>query len=331
MFSKTGYRVNVKLLCSNFSKRFFSQQLSSNTQQVNVKFTMPDLATRSFAIESNKRLSDLEAEIKKNSQVQKVEFKSWDYCKVSKENEIEECLRHPLYIRIDKMEWQLLNDFKHDPEITKNINFVNEVSFTKTEAYEGLKHRQAIYREFKDIEDQLKGLVKSTNNNNKISDDKIFSLATKLYSIKNFYLNETEGKHFDTSLNEIFEGYYNSKEELGKMNLVKTSLEKKASRRALLIILLAPLIFLLELIAIYIGTFQIYSWDITEPMTYLLSIANMVAILYYRKKIGNDGAHTYYRNRFFKKYVRKGKFDLKRYEILKQKVELYEQSLNKNN
>ena len=303
--------------------RYFTTH--SLNKQIDMKISMPDSSTFEISIDTNKKLSELEAEIRKTSLVSGVEFKSWDYCKISKDNHLKYALEHPLYLKLDKMEWQLVNDIAHDIEIQKCINFVNDIKWENSEMFEGLKIKQNIYRDFKEIEQKLKKFL--NKHGKSITDEKLYEIAVRLYSIKNLYNHETQGKQIDQNLNEMFENYYDAKKQLGIMNLQKNSLERKAYIKGKFVILLAPLIFLVQLVLIYIGTFQIYSWDITEPMTYLLSIANMVGVLYFRKKFKDHGAHRYYKIFFFNKYVSKGKFDMKKYEGLKKKVEDYEKNL----
>ncbi len=321
MRNKITKRMSDKIF-STFARNFSTHSIN---KQINLKLSMPDSSTFEISIDTNKKLSELEGEIKKTSLVNGVEFKSWDYCKISKDNLLKYALEHPLYLKLDKMEWQLVNDIAHDIEIQKCINFVNDIKWENSEMFEGLKNKQNIYRDFKEIEQKLKNFI--NKHGKTITYEKLYEIAIRLYSIKNLYNHETQGKHIDQNLNEIFENYYNAKKELGIMNLQKNNLERKAYLKGKCVILLAPLVIFVQLVLIYIGTFQIYSWDITEPMTYLLSIANIVGVLYFRKKFQDCGAHRYYKNVFFKKYVRKGKFDMKKYEELKKKVEDYENNL----
>ena len=325
MFAKMKFKSNRRIsknIVFNSLKRFTNHSLN---KQVHLKLSMPDTSTVEVSIDANQKLSELEAEIKKNSFIQGVEFKSWDYCKISKDNLIKYALEHPLYLKLDKMEWQLVNDIADDIEIQKSINFVNDLKWENTDMFEGLKQKQLIYRDYKDIEQKLKKFVQKHEKS--ISEEKLFDIAIRLYSVKNLYIHETQGNNIDQNLNETFENYYKAKKDLRIMISQKTNLERKAAFKGKCLILIAPLIFLIQLIAIYIATFQIYSWDITEPMTYLLSIGNIVGILYFRKKFGDLNAHKYYKNMFFRKYVRKGKFDLKKYEELKKKLEDYENNL----
>ena len=269
--------------------------------------------------ENNKKLLDLEEEIKKNSFIQKINFKTWDYCSISKENNIKSCLEHPLYMKIDKMEWQLINNSLDNVDIQKYINFDIELN-------NGIKRKHLIYKDFIELQENLIQFMKKYNKS--LSEDELYLIAVKLYSLKHYYVNQKENKHIDKNLNEILEEYYSLKEELNKMNLTKSQLEQKASFKAKLFILIAPLIFLVQLILIYIGTFQIYSWDIIEPMTYLMSIANFIGILYFRKKIGSDTTHNHYKKIFFSKYVKRKQFDMDRYLSLKDRIEKFENSLN---
>ena len=306
-----------------FSKKCFS---SLNTTKINLTINMPDSTIKEIELEENHRLVDLETEIKKSSFIQKVEFKSWDYCNISKQNEIKSCLDHPLYLKVDKMEWQYLNKTPLNSEIQELLNSFKDNNNDNIDVFENHLIRQMIYKDYKDIEIKLKQILLKFNKS--INQDKLFEMAIRLYSMKNFYINEKEGKHIDKNLNEIFEDYYNSKEELDKMNQIMKKLEKKAYFKAKLFILIAPIIFFIQLLLIYFGTFQVYSWDIMEPMTYLLSILNLVGILIIRKKLGQNTAHRYYTNFFFKKLLRKRKFDEKKYEFLDKKVEKYEKNLN---
>ena len=311
----------------NFRKFNCKKFLSSvNSIKIELKLTMPDSNLKTISIDETMRLSDIETEVKKNSFVQKMEFKSWDYCEISKQNEIKHCLEHPLYAKIDKMEWQMLNNSISNGEIQEYLNFIKEIKHESGDKFESLKHKQIIYQDYKDIEAKLKQIL--TKFDKSITDEKVFEIALRLYSMKNFYVNEKDGKHIDNNLNEIFEDYYNSKEELDKMNLMKLKFEKRAKFNAKLYILIAPLMFLIELILIYYGTFQMFSWDIVEPMTYLLSILNLIGILIIRRRIGNDTAHQYYSKNFFRKYLKKGNFDMKKYDLINKKVENYENNLN---
>jgi hypothetical protein len=102
--------------------------------------------------------------------------------------------------------------------------------------------------------------------------------------------------------------------ELVKLNEVKKSLDKKADFRAQTLLLLGSSIFFAQAAFIMGGTFVFYSWDIMEPISYMMLFSNFTCgVLYYtmfRKELALYTLRESLARRFAKGLYRRKGLDL---------------------
>jgi len=320
----TKKRNNSYFKSVNFKNFCTSSQLNSYSSPTTFDFQLflPNLQKLPVTIEGNKTLSDFEAEVKKGDKFRTVEFRSWDHSVISKNNFISDVFknRDPVFIRVSNMEWQLLNSSLFDTNTTEKFKIKEDFAHNAQD-------------EIKAIKENLKRLDRSEKLNEKDFED----LAVSIYRIKFFNSGLKEVNEFKNSklsnlyknLEEVFEDFYQLKSEYVKLYKIKEKLINKSEFRTKALFLLAGVIFIFELLFIYWGTFVRFSWDIVEPITYLIGCANLVLILLLKRKMGNLSPKEYYINRFFNRMVRKGKFNQKQLEELEIRIKEMEKVLNK--
>lgn len=298
------------------SLHFFSNHFMKNFSTKTLELVLPNMNKLNVTIEDTKTLKDLEAEIKKNYNFEKIEFRTWDNSDISKNTEIDliKFESDPIFMKINTSEWQLLNADRFD--------------YTTTEAYK-LKH-DLKHDEKTDL-NIISETIRNFNKNKNLKSNEIEEISFKLLKIKNSYFNKdlAPALHNFKNLEEIFSAYYKLRQEYAKLHKAKEKLMWVCETKAKLLILLGGLFFLIELLLIYYGTFVKYSWDIVEPMTYLMGCMNIVIILLYRKKFKHHSAFEYYSNKYFMRQVNKKKFDLINFEETGKKLKELEMILNK--
>lgn len=323
------FSVKTKLNFLKYSKKFSdnlynfkSFKFTSNALNVpslnSIEFILPSLQKKEVQLNETTTFRDVESVVKDRNRNHSVEFRTWDNSIISKSNQVNTVLASgdPIFMKIEKMEWQILNTKNIDltmPE-TENIKVKEEFSHNA-------------YLDLQEIKKKLEAL----NNNKDLSNEELHQIALQIYKIKDYY-NNTDLKSSQSNfknLEEIFKNYYNLKSEYTKLHTLKESLLKKCEIKAKILLLLAGLLFVLELILLYYGTFIKYSWDITEPITYLAGCCNVILVLYYRRKIGSLSAFEFYTNKFFKRLVKRKKFNENHFEEVGKKLKEIENILNK--
>jgi len=311
----TSSKNSLKSFKSLKSLNFYGQ-LGKCFSTRNFLLIMPTMNKINLTIDDAKTLKDLESEIKKNYNFEKIEFRTWDNSHVSKNSEIN--LIHfksdPIFVKINTSEWQILNSDNFD--------------YTTAEA---LKLKQDLkHDEISDLK-KISETLRNFNKNRNLKEKEIEEISMKLLSIKHCYYNKelTPLLNKFKNLDEVFSSYFKLRQEYVKRHSAKEKLMWNSETKAKLLILLGGFFFLIELILIYYGTFVKYSWDIVEPMTYLMGCMNIVIILLYRKKFKNSGAFEYYSNKFFLRQIKNKKFDLVNFEDTGKKLKELQIFLNK--
>jgi hypothetical protein len=265
---------------------------------------MPNLKNISLNLTEQSTFADIEKELKNMKYFEKVEFRTWDHCNISRVNDLQTFFvnNNMFFYRYDQLEWQIVS--KQNIESIKN--------------YEKVENLLKI-----DEIDKIKKFITHYNEDKNLTDQEIFEICLKIYRIRN--LNELkDNKNFIETFNE----YYKLKTEFAKMNTMNDNYLRSAEGRARLLLLLAGLFFVIELGLIYYGTFIVYTWDITEPMTYLLGCFNIVVLLGLRKKFGNTSAFEYYTKKFYNSIIKKKKFNNMKLEDTKSKIKEIERFIN---
>jgi hypothetical protein len=300
----------------NLNSHSFKGVSKSNFSTLYFDLILPNLQKQKISIEDDSSLDDLEKEIKKHYKYEKIEFRTWDNAKIGKNNELSSIMSRndPVFVKINTFEWQILNSEKFE--------------YTNTEKYkvkEDFSH---------DVRSELKDVNKTVNkfNNNKsLTGKEIEEISFELFKIKHFHHNRDIRAIIDQykNLDDIFENFYNLKHEYARLHALKEKLMKNCELKSKLLITLGGILFILELIGIYYGTFIVYSWDIVEPITFLLGCANLILILFFKKKFGTFGAFEYFSMKFFNRLIKKKKFDQLLFEETSKKLKQLEIIFNK--
>ncbi len=270
------------------------------TTQLELNLTLPDLKSKSISINKNCTMLDLESEIKKMKHIEHIEFRTWDNSIISKNSTIDNTLiksNEPIFLKIDRMEWQ---EIKKDELLSEETTLRNQ-------------------------------LLKINKNPN-LTQKELEDIELSIHQIRNFYSNSLEDKLIKsdemTNLSLLIEDLYISKSELAKMNSLYNKHSYTADKKALLVILLGGSIFIFELLALYYGTFIYLSWDVTEPITYLVTCANLLLALIMKRKFGTNHAHEYFKNMFLRRKLKKINFDTVKFSELQAKINKYKNKLN---
>lgn len=149
----------------------------------------------------------------------------------------------------------------------------------------------------------------------------IFKLEKSIYiksEISHFNLG---GNLNPNQLSDIMEEYYKCKTELAKHANSLSKYENRAKALTKILIYLGGLFFIAELFLIYYLTFEVYAWDITEPMTYLLGFFNLVLVFWFRKKFKGQDAFEYFKNIFLRLMLGKSKkIDFEKVQKLRKSI-----------
>jgi hypothetical protein len=306
---------------SNFGKKFSTVDAIAQTANHSLNFEIlhVNLQKQKISVESpkEKTLKDLEQIIKKGNKFTTVEFKTWDDSIISKNNNLAMLFERnePIFMRINSMEWQLLNLGEFNYTTVENFRVKEDFSHNAKD-------------ELKEIIEKIKNFSHNTTD---LKDEEISKIAWQLFKIKNFY----QGKDYKSflsqfkNLSEILEKFYDLKSEYNSLHQLKEKLLQKCQFKSKVLLLLAGILFILELILIYYGTFIQFSWDIVEPVTYLIGCSNIILVLYYRKKMGALSPHQFYTQKFFNNLVRKKNFDQMHFEEVGRRLKEIEKVLNK--
>lgn len=308
-------------------------------QRLNFEILHANLEKVKISIEENKLLSDLENMIKKENKFMTVEFKTWDNSIISKNNKLKSFFEHgkinPIFLRINKLEWQILQGYDDSKQTQINLNpefnryvasgleINNNIADVKYELPLTMKY---INSELHYVFDNLK----LNNKNPNLTDEDLSMLTMQIYSIKHFERNFTHKQSIEgfKNLTEVFENLSKLKTEFVKLDKLKENLYRKCQLKARLLLCLGGLLFVLEFLFVYYGTFIYFSWDITEPITYLIGCVNIVLAVFLKKRMGSDSAITYFTKKYFNKLIRKGKFDQNNFNNVHRRLIELEKILN---
>lgn len=237
--------------------------------------------TSTININENTTFEDLEKELKKVRLFENIQFKSWDDCLISNKNYISSSIQKDLiFLRFNKEEWKELYKTNESTLEIKEID---------------LKSNDSI--------------ISNTSNSKNLQNDlckKIYLLENNL--AQNYSLDlilKYTGKGKDYILNELFL----KEKEYSKLLQENEKYTNKAKTKAKLIIALGGILFIAELLLLYYGTFIEFSWDVTEPMTYLVTCLNFLLILLFNKKFKGSSAHSYFTNKILAKSFGKSKLE----------------------
>jgi len=161
---------------------------------------------------------------------------------------------------------------------------------------------------------RLKKLIEKSNQNLQLSQEELDQIALDLIKIKKSIYIKNEISQFDLSgkfkadhLSDIMEEYYKCKTEFAKQTNALSKYENRAKGLTKFVIYLGGIFFIIELFLIYYLTFEVYAWDITEPMAYLMGCFNIVLIFWLKKKFNGLDAFEYFKNLFLRLMLRKTK------------------------
>jgi hypothetical protein len=285
---------------NNVRRRCFKNYKTFTT----LNLVMPNLKNVNLALGEQPTFADIEKELKNMKYLERIEFRTWDHCNISRGNEVETFFENNdmFFYRYDQLEWQIVSKCNVDSikhyEKVENLTKVDELQ-------------------------KIKSFVLSYNENLNLTEEQIFEICLKLYRMR----NPSEMKE-SKNLVELFNEYYKLKNEFAKMNNTNDKYMSSAEKRAKLLLLVAGLFFVVELGLIYYGTFVLYTWDITEPMTYLLGCFNIVILLALRKRFGNMSAFEFYTKKFYSRIIKKNKFDARLLEDTRMKIKEIEKNIN---
>lgn len=301
-----GFNIKVSSkLAYSIARRALSNKTTS--QRLNLNFVLPDSRKKLIELNEDSTLSDLEAEIKKMKYIEHIEFKTWDNSIVSKSCTLKDSIitgNEPIFVKIDKMEWQ---ELKNGCDEDKKINSISHDERAKT--------LEVLNRISKNIS---------------LSKEDYEAIELKIHEIKHYYKNSLEGKIIKDefkSISHLFEQYYESKSKYFTILKKLEGLEKSASFKALIIILIGGLLFVIELGALYYGTFHLLSWDITEPITYLVTCFNLLLALIFKRKMGKLSPHEYFKSLFVRRGLNKLKISDSDINKLRSEIQKIENKL----
>ena len=161
-----------------------------------------------------------------------------------------------------------------------------------------------IENDYKEIQD----LLGKYNNNPNLTQEELKQIASDLFKMENSIYLEKEISSFGSkdikmhNLSELMEEYYRCKAEIAKFKTFEEGKEKQANFMAKILIYLAGLFFVAELYWIYWITFDVYSWDITEPMVYILGFFNLTIAALLKIKFKGLTPHQYF-GKFFLRMI----------------------------
>lgn len=277
-------------------KKFSSENTLTKNNYSNIEFTLPNQKKVLLSVNQNSTIEDITKEIRKNGKYENIEFQTWDNKQITISNDLSAIFAadEPIFFRVDNNEYQII-------ETTRNeVDKSNEIRESQYNPIINVKE---------DV-DCIKEKISKINRNKNLSDAELTNVAISLFKLRNLLKEDHhENKANLKELNSLFEEYYRLKQEYIKDFNQQQKYIRKSEIFAKSILLCGGLFFVSQLALLYYGTFILFSWDITEPICYLVSCANLVLILYFRKKFGNNGALKYFTNKFYKKIIKFNKFD----------------------
>lgn len=276
-------RLNLSNLYKTGSSKKFSEFLLNYEHSYN-KYTIK--------INESTTFEDLEKELKKTRFFENLQFKSWDDSLVSNKNSvISSTNKDMIFLRFNKEEWKEIS------RINNNIFEIKKIEISK---------------------------IPNCNSNEIALEDenKISELKRKILQLEN---NVKKNYPLDLILNYtgksnslLQEELFSLEKEYSVLWQNKIKYENKAKSKAKFVIALGGILFIVELFLLYYGTFIEFSWDVTEPMTYLVTCFNFLLILLFNKKFKGASAHSYFTKKFLAKSF--GTKNLVKIQELQQKI-----------
>ncbi len=299
------------------SKPSFAFSQLNTSSPTTISITMPNLQIKSFNYNDTTTFKDIEEEIKEDNKFTTIEFKTWDNSIISKNNSImttfQQADSDPIFLKVNNMEWQLLNLGKFQLAYAEDYDLKKDLVYNP------------IY-ELKELTKKITNIGKNSN----FTNDEINKIALQLFKIKHHYNSiEFRSKLSEyKNLEDLLEKYYTYKSEYVSLHKIFRGLLASSELKSKLLILFGGLFFVIELALIYYGTFILLSWDITEPMTYLLGCFNVVLIFALKRKMGNLSPSEFFTGRFLNKAMKKKNFNKKHFDEVKMKLKEMEALLN---
>jgi len=286
-----------------------------------------DYGEKTINIYTDKTLSDFEAELKKEVHFNNLEFRRWNHSVIAKGNLAQDALSDITFIQIEKMEWQILDRIKSKEDlIEEDLQNLDIVSKGFSQQISNEKHLISdnileIYRKLQSF---------STNNDTKANME-LYEMALQLYSIQTHFYNEVNQKLMDNSDPKAFQNllnqYYELKKVYSRLLYEEQQTLKKSARKAKFLIFLGGFLFVIQLVLIYYLTFVKFSWDITEPMTYLTACTNVFLVCLLKLKFKQQTPFQYFQMGFFRK-TKFFKTDFLKMNKLKDEISKIENKLN---
>lgn len=314
------FKQTAKLRNSIFTRITRKTFCETNNTLASIKIILPNQKNADINFNANSTFKDIEQEIRKTGNYESVEFRTWHNSKISKANDTKPSFDHSdmIFLQIDRTEWQMLENPYIKSEQNNQDNFLDININVKHQ----LDEKEEIEQIYKVVKDQ------ANKKNIKLSTQDLNMTSLTLHKIKNYYNSDLTPHLTNRSLTSIYEEYYQSKLTYAKMLHEKNDITRNAEILAKATLLLGGLFFVAQLGLLYYGTFILYTWDITEPITYLVGCSNLVLILYFRKKFGNLSALDYFKSTFAKRIARRRKFDDIKLEKTKTQITEIETFLN---
>jgi hypothetical protein len=160
----------------------------------------------------------------------------------------------------------------------------------------------------------------------------IYNMALQLYSIQTHNYNEANNKLINDkeqgkAFANLMDKYYSLKKEYANLLFQEEKLLSSANKKAKFLIFLGGFLFTFQLGLLYYGTFVLYSWDITEPITYLVGCSNLFLACVLKSKFKQKSPFEFFRFKFFQR-TNFFKKDYPRLLSLKDEIAALEKKLN---
>lgn len=278
------------MIKTKIKRLFLSKNVESN---INFNVILPNLKKTNVILKSNSTIFEFENELRKIKNFEFLEIRNWNFSLITKNSNLFDILyfsRNPTFLKVDRMEWQEI----YNNKLKDNI------------------------------------LLEDINKNKLLSDFEIYEIKRKITKFKYSYSNSINEKVLldEYNISGIFNNLYDLKYEYNIMNKKLEKIEKNCQRKALLLILFSGSLFIIELFCLYYGTFILYSWDIIEPMTYIMTCFNFLLLIIAKRKFGRLSPHEYLKNYFFQRKIKSSNFNLESYNQMRRNILLIENKLN---
>ena len=326
-----SYRHVFKLNKNVFSN-YYNFQRYKFTTNINLDSIIQcklntDYGEKTIKIDKNKTLSDFETELKKEISVNNLEFRRWNHITIAKGNSIKDALTDMTFIQINKMEWQILDREKSKDDLNlEEYDILESVGKGFSQGISEEKH--IIADNVLDIYKKLQLLDKTDDKTMRME---LYDMAIQLYSIQTYFYNKVNHKLLKSNdpkgFQKLLDQYYELKKQYARLLYEEDKALKKCGYKSKFLIFLGGLLFVVQLFFIYYLTFVKYSWDITEPMTYLTGCTNLLLICILKFKFKQHTPFQYFQMRFFRK-TRFYKEDHMKLQKFKEDIRRIENKLN---